>query len=487
MSGKSNYSSLSARAKLGVDDWIKLLMRELWLMIAIFSIISVLGVSYAMTLKKNYTAEARLSVLLGDEYVYSPTIGASGAGSSPKQEQILQSEVEILTSSQVAERVVRALGLNYLFEPKDIVVTSGPNTEENRFNLGVASLRKNFGASTTPNTTVIYLSMKNKNPVVAAKSLDTLINQYLEYRRQVLFEDRSKALEFQADDFKKQLDIINAELAQFLKTNNITDFDAERTSLQTILSATRQEYLTTQNKLSEAEGRYSATNKSYANIPNKVQLSFETDISKRKVELQQQLAELLTKYKEDSQPVRDLREKIRAVDAVLNSSQGQKAGTVRYGTNPVHDSLATDAARANAEVMANVDRQKNVKNQLASLEQRSAKIESIKPQYDDLVRKKSILEDQVKDFTTKAATAKAQTELYNSSNDNIRVIERPIVPTSGKSMKALVALASIMFAGFTALVAGALRVLTKSNFPTVSSVSRTLGLPILATINKNYR
>lgn len=468
----------------GLGDWLRLLKREIWLMFAVFSVISLLGIGFAMTMQKKYTAEARLSVLIGDEYVYTSSTGRAGEGQAPKQEEIVQSEVEIITSAQVVARVIKAVGLERIFDAKDLVVTQGPDTPEQRFNIGVEGMRKQLSAFATPNTTVIKVTLGNKDPQVAADALNKLLDEYLVYRRDVLFEDRSGALADQTNEFSTELAEIQAQLSGFLTSNGIADYDAERTSIQTLLAATRQDLLSTISRRIEAEGRYSSTASSWAKEPNQIQLSFESDNSKRKIELQQQLAELLTKYTETSQPVLDMRRRIAALDEVLESEGGRKSGIVKTGPNPVRDSLATERAKTNAEAIALREREKVLNQQVEDLQKRAMQLSLLRPDYEELIRKKTVLEEQVKQFSSRQAAAKAQTELNSISNDNIRVIQRAVVPIKGKSMKKFVAGGAILFALFCALMAGLIRALSRNDTPVSKSVSRTLGVPILATVSR---
>lgn len=480
---KIGYSN-NARADLSFGDWMKLLMREFWLMALIFLLISALGIAFAMTMEKKYTAHARLSVLVGDEYIYSPRVGADGAGAAPKQEQIVQSEVEILGSAQLAARVISAVGLNNIFDPKDLIITQGPDTPERKFNIGVEAVKKNFSAYGSPNTTVIQMNFKNRDPNIAAQTLNRWIDEYLSYRREVLFEDRSGPIGIQKSEFSGELIAVEKEVEAFLKQMGVADFDSERVALQSLLANIRQELLNTQSRLSEAQGRFNSTNRSFAREPNQIRASFETDNSRRRLELQQQLAELQTKYTDESQPVMDMKRRIESLDALLNSADGQSAGTIRMTTNPVRDSLASEKAKTGAEVEALISREAILSAQVRQLQERSMQLSEARPQFDDLMRRKAVLEEQVRQFSTREAAARALSHMSASSNDNIRVIERAVVPTKGKSMKKFVALGAILFAGFSALVAGALRALSRTSFPTPGSVGRTLDLPVLATVTR---
>jgi uncharacterized protein involved in exopolysaccharide biosynthesis len=146
--------------------------------------------------------------------------------------------------------------------------------------------------------------------------------------------------------------------------------------------------------------------------------------------------------------------------------------------------LAADRARNAAEVEALTQREAILEAQVAQLQARAIQLSQVKPLFDDLIRRKAILEEQVKQFSTREASSQAQNELSRTSNENIRVIERANVPTRGKSWKKEVAILSVLFAALTALVAGLMRAFSRTTFPTPSSIGRTLGLPILATVTR---
>jgi uncharacterized protein involved in exopolysaccharide biosynthesis len=474
----------SARPRLDLRDWIGLLWREKWLMIIVFILISALGIAFSTTLQKIYTANARLSILLGQEYVFTPRVGAAGEGAAPKQEQIVQSEIEVIKSAQIAERVIRKIGLDRLFDPEEIQITQGPDTSERRIAFGVDQFQRNFSAAASSNTTVIQLGYQNKDPVIAAQVLNTMIDEYLTYRREVLFEDQTGGLRVQRNEFETRLQEVEAEIATFQGANGVTDFESERLALQSLLSSTRADLLNVQSRQREAEGRFAESDRSYRSEPLEVRISFETDNSRRRIELASQLAELQTRYTEQSQPVQDMRRRIEALDELLGSDQGRAAGTTKTGANPVRDTLAADRARNAAEVEALTQREAILEAQVAQLQARALQLSQVKPLFDDLMRRKAILEEQVKQFSTREASSQAQNELSRTSNENIRVIERANVPTRGKSWKKEVALLSIFFAAGTALAAGLMRAFSRTTFPTPSSIGRTLGLPILATMTR---
>src|SRR5580658_6664812 len=100
------------RLKFAPSDIPPLLWRERWLMLAIFLVIATLGVAFALTLKTSYPAHSSVLVKLGQEYVYQPRAGDAARGAVPDNDQMIQSETEIMSSDALKMRVVRRLGVD---------------------------------------------------------------------------------------------------------------------------------------------------------------------------------------------------------------------------------------------------------------------------------------------------------------------------------------------------------------------------------------
>ncbi|HTI66953.1 MAG TPA: lipopolysaccharide biosynthesis protein, partial [Caulobacteraceae bacterium] len=65
--------------------------------------------------------------------------------------------------------------------------------------------------------------------------------------------------------------------------------------------------------------------------------------------------------------------------------------------------------------------------------------------------------------------------------NSIRVVQRAFAPTKGASLRKAVIAAAFLFAAFTALCAGLLRILLRRGYVTADATARSLELPVLAT------
>ena len=101
---------VTTRPRYGVLDVVGLLFRELLLMVVVFLLIFALGAAAVFTLKKTYTAQGAVFAGVGQEYVYQPRVGTAERGQAPQGDEAANSEAAILSSGQVRQRVIDALG-----------------------------------------------------------------------------------------------------------------------------------------------------------------------------------------------------------------------------------------------------------------------------------------------------------------------------------------------------------------------------------------
>ena len=65
-------------------------------MILAFLVIALIGAAVALRMPKTYAAHSSLLIRLSPEYVYQPKVGDAARGATPDNDQVVQSELEIL-------------------------------------------------------------------------------------------------------------------------------------------------------------------------------------------------------------------------------------------------------------------------------------------------------------------------------------------------------------------------------------------------------
>ena len=97
-------------------EFLAILARGKRVMLAVFLAVSGLVTWGALRELPLYEAESSLMVRIGREYVYRPEVGRTEIASrTPSLSEMVNSEVEILSSRDLAEQVVRELGVERLY------------------------------------------------------------------------------------------------------------------------------------------------------------------------------------------------------------------------------------------------------------------------------------------------------------------------------------------------------------------------------------
>jgi uncharacterized protein involved in exopolysaccharide biosynthesis len=336
--------------------------------------------------------------------------------------------------------------------------------------------------ASTPGAPIVRLSYEHPDPQMAALVLNTLLDEYLVYRRSILL-DPTAPLEEQRKAFQARLAEADEAYESFLGSNNIGDFESEKTSLAQLQASLQQQKYAADTQLQDREGRLAALNAQSSQLPAEIGLYRDIDhtAQDKLSQLKVQREDLLARYKPDSQPVHDLDVQIAQLEHGIGNGSVQGEGSRRVGVNPVLQTVQSDTIQLTAEVAALKSSSDTLADQIQQVTERQLRLGQLEPRYDDLARDRDVLSNNVRDFTVKEQETQAADAIARQSNDNIAIVQRAVTPTQGKSLKRPVAILSLVLAAFTALCAGLGRGFARPGFATSASAGRTLELPVLAT------
>ena len=473
----------AARPRYTASDVGALLWRDRFLMLAIFLVLLAIGLGVALTMKTRYPATASLLVRLGPEYVYQPNVGDAARGAIPTNDQLVAAEVEILNSAELRRRVIDELGMAEVMPSRAKAYASAPPAKKVQMReQAAAAMGSNLKVDTAPDNDIVRVTYTDSDPARAALVLNRLLDDDMAYRNGILQGSSQPVLDQQLKSFGDQLSEADAEYGKFLTDNQITDFDAEKTSLNSLQSSLTDENYRVQARLREISGRLGEIGRQISAVSPEIKLYHDTDpaAASKLLQLRVDRQDLLSRYKPSSQPVRDIDEKIASLEALMAQGGGQSPGAARIGLNPLYQTVQTEQIQLNAEAASLRDRQSALSDQLAQIAARRQKLNDLEPQYLDLTRNRSLLQDDIKGLVQKKQEAVAQGAGPRGFGA-VRIVERPTPPSAGKSLKKPVLVLAFLFAAFTAACFGLARLFLRRGFPTAASASRTLDLPVLAS------
>jgi uncharacterized protein involved in exopolysaccharide biosynthesis len=472
------------RPRFVAADFVPLLWRERFVMLSVFLVIAALGLAAALSMKTVYPARSSLLIRLGQEYVYEPRAGDAARGAVPDSDQVILSEVEIMSSAQLKERVIEKLGIGRLFPAMAGRYDRASLGEQQKMmGQAVAAVDKGLKIATAPGTPVVRLEYDNNDPQTAALVLNTLLDEYLVYRRTVLL-DPTAPLETQRRSFEQRLEQADEAYQNFLGSNNIGDFESEKTGLAQLQSSLQQQKYNADAQLQERQARLAALDTQAAQLTPEIGLYHDVDhaAQDKLTDLKVQRAGLLGRYQPDSAPVKALDVQIATMEHAIGEGRVQGDGSRRLGVNPVYQTVQADKIQLIAEVAALQRSSQTLGDQIAQVTERQLRLDQLEPQYQGLSRDRDVLSNNVRDFQVKEQETQASDAMARQSNDNISVVERAVVPVQGASLKKPVAMLGLMMGAFTALCVGLLRIFLRAGFPTPGSAGRTLELPVLASV-----
>lgn len=471
-----NTAGTGTRPRYGVLDVVALLLREWMVMGAVFLAICAIGLGATFLLKKTYTAAASLFVGVGQEYVYQARVGTPQPSIPPSAAEVAQSEAAILNSLEVKQRVVRAMGIES-FQDKPV---TNPTAEDEA--KAVKAMTSALSVDITPLSPVIALSYKSDDPRRSAQVLNTVIDQYLTYRREVFQDRATPAIRSRREAFEDELETADRAYEEFLRSHQIGDFATARATLAASYQTIFTERLSVQAQLNQTAQRLTTLSNQLFNMDREIPLQQDLNVSAQDqiLQLRTQREQLLSRYQADAAPVQEIEAQIRRLQTYVDTGTAVGAKEVRVGPNPVWVQLEAQRATTAAERDSLGARLAVLDRQLAEINQRQARLNDLESRNATLSGNREVLSQSVREFQLREAQSRADNELVTAGADNVTVIERAQPPAEGKSLKLPLLALVILFAGFTALSVGLLRVFLRRGVWTPSSAERTFGVPVLA-------
>ncbi len=474
-------ASRAGRPQLSVVDVILMLWRAKWIILLIAIPIIALAIAFAFTMKPEYQAVSRIQVTAGTERVFDPIVGSVQA-QVLSQEEITESEIELMRSPVIADRVIQKLGLETIYPEVQAAMNKAPVA--NRpviYEEAVVALQKNFYAGAAPKNPVIRTAFKHENPIIAADVLNTFIETYLEYRGEIFSRDDKGFLTAQRQTVAGKLSDTDDAIERFLTSNRIGDFDTEKSSVATLYANVTDELFKVQAAKIEVAGRLATTRAQLSMTEPTIDLNRETTHEQQLFDLKMQRAQLLGVYQPGTPQVQAVERQISEIEQLI-AEQGTTGARVQRGPNELYQTLETRRTELEAESQALQLRFEELQRQKRTIEQRQLQLTRLEPDYQELLRDRAILIDQVRNLTVREEEERLKRSAAQADFENIQILEPARPPARGESKRKLIAAAGVLFGLGTGFIFALIWVFTRSTLPTAGSVARTSGLPVLASV-----
>ena len=441
----------------------------------------------ALSMPRNYSAEASLLLRLGREYLYVPETGdPSTAQPLPyDREQTLVAEAKILTSRDVLESVVAQLGVARVYPQ----ITTNRTATAAEQAEATKALGRAIKADLLKGSNLLQVSFRHPDAETSARVLDQVIDSYLLKRRDVFASSSGGQAEAELAARRIQLNTAEARLASFKQARGIRSFSEEQSLLLAQRSEIERRQTETNLALAQADGRRAALAAQLGRLPAEVKLQRETArgeaaeaARKLLLDLQLKEREASSKFFDGEAQVQDVRADIERVKAHLRMLEQSPPEAVRTGRSPVRDGAESDLVRSAADLSQSRSGLTALAAQRAAIDKRLGELANSESELRALERDRRLAEVQYEAAAKRLRDERVLTDLDLQRKSNVSVVQRPAVPAQAESKRSLVLVLGIILSLGLGVLVAFLSALWRDTFLTPADVQRELGLPLLGAI-----
>jgi uncharacterized protein involved in exopolysaccharide biosynthesis len=476
---------------------------------------------------KIYQSEAKLMVLLGRESVSLDPTATTGPVISVGQsrENEIKSELEILKSRELVEKVVDAIGPIVFLKgskektekppseqqkapdvsgeagekvqlasqaPTGLLKSNGLFSSLSDRDRAILTVTNSLEIEALKNSNIITVSFEAKERSLAQETINKLIGFYLS--KHVNVHRTAGSYEFfsqQTDQFKDALAKSEEALKELKNKNSIASLLEQRSVLLKRIGDLQQEIEATQAALAGSSAKVWALNKTLTNLPENQVVQETTGVGdimrSRLYELQLKEQDLLSRYKEDSVPVREIRRQIAEAKALMDKEEGTRK-QVTSGLNEAHKQVQVGLLTERANLSSLQAKLKELRTLLARAQIELKTINDSEVQLAEAEREMSMQEANYRKYHEKLEQARIDQALEVGKISNISLVQPATYPVKPVRPRKMLNLVLGLFLGMFGSVGLAFfSEYMDHTFKKPEDVEERLQLPTMASIPASRR
>ncbi|MBV9998641.1 MAG: hypothetical protein JO015_05955 [Verrucomicrobia bacterium] len=425
----SEFEQETQSSGMKVNDVLFILFKHKWKIL----ICAMLGVGAAAGIyflsPPLYESEAKLLVrYVVDRSAVDPIdspVKTPGAGGS-----LINSEVEILTSWDLAVQVAEAVGIDRLV-PSPLGIWADKAKAAHNLQLGLT-------VSAVKDTNIILVTYANRDPELAQRVLQELVSRYFDKHLEV--HRSAGAFDFvtrETDQLRTRLTQTEDELKRLKAKAGVVSLPESTTTLtaelaknQDELNAAEAELAGQQARVKEIEkwaaGTDANESQNAARQPSNDAVQDYQSLIGRVTRLQEMEMQLLSKFTPENRIVKVTQAQIADLEAQRRTLEqkypGLAAVVVTAGTA---QSSRPDLISEKARLAAIEARAESLRSRIGALQNQARVLSELGPQIADLQRRRDVEETNYKYFEASLEKARIDETLDPSRMPNISVVQKP--------------------------------------------------------------
>ena len=484
-------------------DWVAPCFRRRGLIVLCFITILAGLVLVAALIPPRYQAEVKILVKRerADSVVNTDPNGQIAMSSLTEED--LNSEVELLKSRDLLEKVVIERGLDALakesFFSRILVASRGSESEASATHLrtlrAVRELEQSLSVAPVKKTKLITVTYESPDPELSAKVLQTLVQLYLEKHvavhrvpgavdffrnqteqyRQKLLEAQKKAIGFGGDS-----GAVAASMEKEITVRKLSDFEADMQRMLATIAETEQRIRTLQQLETSTPERRTTQVRS---LDSPILLQ---QLKSTLLNLELKRSELLSKFSPEYRLVKDIDVQIAQTRAALEKEEKHPLHEETTDRDATHVWVKGELARARAQLDGLRAQTAATSRILDTYRERARELNQTEIVQQDLNRAAKLAEDNFLLYSRKQEEAQIQDALDQRRIINVSIAQEATVPALPSNPGRVVTLAiGCLLACLMSLGLGYTADYLDSTFRSPHEVEAFLNTQVLASLPKN--
>jgi uncharacterized protein involved in exopolysaccharide biosynthesis len=488
------YPPSSRPQRSGVRDVIAVPFRHRRLVITTFLAV-IVGLSLAALLwPEKYQSE--LKILVKRDRVND--VVSSGTDQpmrvAPLTDQEVNSEVDLLSSQELRQKVVTTLELH-----KERPTTwwnrwkeqTFPLTEQERVARATVALDQNLNIDPPNRSNLIRITYASSDPQLSAAVLNTLgalyLQKHLEVHRQPGSVEFFKA---ETERHRQDLERARLRLSEFNRQGAVVSPQLEKDNVLLKAAEFAGAQQETAAAIAASEQRIKELHAQARTVPERTVKEIRTpatllaSLNTTLYELELKRTQLLQKFAPTYRQVREVDEQIAATRSSISAVKKDPLREETTDANPIYAWVTSELAKERAQLQALRARQASIRRTVSTYRDEAQVLDEKGLQQQSLLQAVKVAEESHLLSLKKQEESRVAEELDKQRIANVAIAQAAIIPALPASSTGLRLMLAFLIASILSVGVAFVSDLFDPSFRTPQEAEATLKLPVLAVLPK---
>ena len=434
----SESTMIETYPQRSLRDFYYVLFRHKRKVILFFLAVMVVVTAGTFLATEIYRSEARIMIRIGRESVTLPATATPGSVISYglDREREINSELEILKSRELAEKVVDEIGPQFfLARYKDLEFETGLAHAQSRDNptrreKAITQFMEHLKIEPQKSSNILMISYEGYSPRQAQQTLAKLVDFYHDKHIEAHRTPGSyEIFDKEVQQLHSQLTQGEEDLKNLKKKKGAASLVEQRKIVLEQIGGLQREFESTQAALAVSKARVQELKEKLAGLSPTVVThhtkisNYGTELMRAKLyELKLKEQELLTKYTETSTPVREIRRQITEAQDLLDKEDKTRTETTT-GINGTYEEVKRALFMEMATLSSLEAKLGVVEGQLKEARRQTEDLIITEAQMTTLQRELVMVDTKYRKYTENLEQARIEQALEMKKISNISVIQ----------------------------------------------------------------